>query len=79
MLRGRKRAANNSGAKARMPASRALSSTGISAMMPRTRSGASTATSSETLAPREVPPITAWSMPRLSSREMTCSPNAVIE
>ena len=60
---GTKRERNSSGANARMPASSALSSTGISAITPRTRSGASTATSREALAPSEVPPTTAWSMP----------------
>ena len=55
------------------PASTALSSTGISMISPRTRSGAMSATSRQTLAPREVPPITACSAPRWSSRATTCS------
>ena len=46
-----------SGTNARMPATSALSSTGISTIRPLTRSGARTATSSETLAPSDVPPI----------------------
>ena len=78
-VKGRNRAANISGANARIPASSALLSTGISTISPRTRSGASTATSSETLAPSEVPPTTAWGAPRWSSSAMTCSANAVIE
>ena len=62
-----------------MPASRALLRTGISTIRPRTRSGAITATSSETLAPSDVPPITACGAPRWSSSATTCSPKAVIE
>ena len=58
-VNGRNRAANISGANARIPASTALLSTGISMISPRTRSGASTATSRETLAPSDVPPTTA--------------------
>ena len=78
-VNGRNRAANSSGPKARIPASSALSSTGISTIRPRTRSGARSATSSETFAPSEVPPTTAWSAPRWSSSAITCSANAVIE
>ena len=60
-----------------IPASTALSRTGISTSSPRTRPGASTATSSETLAPSDVPPMTAWSAPRWSSSSTTCSAKAV--
>ena len=67
------------GTKARMPATSAWLSTGISTIRPLTRSGAMTATSSDTLAPSEVPPITACSAPRWSSSATTCSPNDVIE
>ena len=66
-LSGRNRAANISGAKAMIPASTALSSTGISSSSPATRSGAVAASSSETLAPSDVPPTTACSAPRWSS------------
>ena len=52
-MNGRNRAANISGAKARIPASTALSSTGISTIRPRTRSGAMSATSRLTLAPSD--------------------------
>ena len=78
-VNGRNRAANINGAKARIPASTALSSTGISTIRPRTRSGARSATSRLTLAPREVPPMTAWSAPRWSSSATTCSAKALIE
>ena len=44
---------------ARAQPSSALSSTGISISIPRRRSGAAAATSSETFAPSDVPPITA--------------------
>ena len=76
---GTNRAANISGPNAISPASRPLSSTGISSSSPRTRCGAMSATSRETFAPSDVPPITAWSAPRWSSSSMTCSPKAVIE
>ncbi len=78
-VNGRNRAANISGAKARMPASTALSSTGISTSSPRTRSGARSATSSATFAPSEVPPTIAWGASRWSSRATTCSAKAVME
>ena len=51
----------------------------VTSAIPRTRSGAMAATSSETLAPSEVPPITACAAPRWSSSATTCSPNAVME
>ncbi len=78
-VNGANRAANMIGTKATIPASSALSSTGISTIRPLTRAGAVAATSSETLAPSDVPPITAWSAPRWSSRATTWSPNALIE
>src|SRR4029079_18231411 len=71
--------ANMIGTSATIPASSALSSTGISTISPLTRAGADAATSSETLAPSDVPPITACSAPRWSSRATTWSPNALIE
>ena len=67
-VNGRNRAANISGANAMIPASSALLSTGISTIRPFTRPGATTATSSETLAPSDVPPTTACGAPRWSSR-----------
>ena len=51
----------SSGVNAIAQPSRALSRTGISTSSPRTRSGAAAAASRLTLAPSEVPPITAWS------------------
>ena len=62
------------GVKASAQPSSALSSTGISISSPLTRSGAATAASREVLAPSEVPPITAWSISRWSSRAMTWPP-----
>ena len=78
-VNGRNRAANISGAKARIPASTALSRTGISINNPRTRSGARSATSSATFAPSDVPPTIASVAPRWSSSATTCSAKAVIE
>ncbi len=79
MVNGRNRAAKSSGPKARIPASSALSRTGISQISPRTRSGARSATSSETFAPSDVPPMTASGTPRWSSSATTCSAKADIE
>ncbi len=59
--------ANSSGVKATAQAGIAWSRTGISTIVPASRSGAAAATSSEMLAPREVPPTTARSSSRWSS------------
>ena len=76
---GVNRATNISGANAMIPASTALSSTGISRMSPWTRSGCMSATSSETFAPSDVPPMTALSAPTTSSRSMTWRAKSDIE
>jgi hypothetical protein len=73
------RAANSSGPTVSRPATVALSSIGISAIIPCIRSGAATATSSETFAPSEVPPTTAFSTSRWSSNPTVCSAKAGIE
>ncbi len=78
-VHGRYRAANISGTNAAIPACRALSSTGISTISPWTRCGLFTASSSETFAPSDSPPTTAFSMPRWSISASTCSANDVME
>ena len=67
------------GVKITATASSAFSSTGISMNSARARSGVRAANSSETLAPSEVPPITACSTPRWSSSAATWSANELIE
>ncbi len=69
----------SSGVKAMAQPSSALSSTGISISMPFTRSGAAAAASSVTLAPSEVPPITAcftsaWSSSAIAWRPKVSMP-----
>ena len=78
-VQGRYFAANISGTKVITAASRALLSTGISMISPRTRSGHKVATSSDTFAPREAPPMTACGASRWSSSATTCAPNPAIE
>ena len=74
-----KRSPASIGVKMAATDSSALSSTGISTHIALTRSGASLATVEGVFAPSEVPPITACSMPRWSSRPTTCWPKKVIE
>ena len=69
----------SSGVKITPHATSALSSTGISITSPRMRSGARTAASSVTFAPSDVPPTTASSSSRWSSRATVCSPKSGIE
>ena len=76
---GNTRAPSSSGANDTMATSSALSRTGISRIRPRTRSGAIAATSSATLAPSDVPPMTAWLAPSSSSSATTCRANDVTE
>jgi hypothetical protein len=67
------------GVKITATASRALSRTGISMNRARPRSGVRAANSRETFAPSEVPPTTAWSLPRWSTRAATWSAKELIE
>ncbi len=60
-------------------ASSALSSTGISISMPCTLELSLAAASSVALAPSDVPPSTALSIPRWSIRPCTWAPKIVIE
>ena len=79
-VNGRKRAANSSGAKARIPASRALSSTGISTIRPAHPLGRDHRDLERDVgAQRRAADRPPASAPRWSSSATTCSPKAVIE